>query len=204
MSTLAISLLLVVGCSTQTATNMNAVTNTNTVNTNVTVSTNEDTNTVVSNQNTNVEQGSEINTSDWQTYTNEEYGFSFKYPKDWTLKESATSVALNSPDLVGSTYANSLTIKVTENDFDSQKKQIENSDLIDGNLSLSRFNDDVEELNINDLDAKVGTHSTAIGLNEKYYFISLSNDKALYFEFLKPTEKLNILIEDMIHTLEIL
>lgn len=30
----------------------------------------------------------EIDTSDWETYTNEEYGFSFKYPSEWEVKEN--------------------------------------------------------------------------------------------------------------------
>lgn len=30
-------------------------------------------------------------TADWKTYTNSTYGFSFKYPKDWTVKESSDS-----------------------------------------------------------------------------------------------------------------
>lgn len=37
-------------------------------------------NTNTANENINSE---DINTSDWQTYTNEEYGFSFRYPKEW-------------------------------------------------------------------------------------------------------------------------
>ena len=37
-----------------------------------------------------------IDTSDWKTYTNEEYGFSFKYPKDLTIEtpESTSSKQL--------------------------------------------------------------------------------------------------------------
>lgn len=30
---------------------------------------------------------SEIDTSDWLTYTNEEYGFSFRYPGEWLIKQ---------------------------------------------------------------------------------------------------------------------
>ncbi len=56
------------------------------------------------NQNTNSETGisnneeatsvadenTEIDTSDWQTYSNDEYGFSFKYPQDWYLNQNNT------------------------------------------------------------------------------------------------------------------
>jgi len=34
-------------------------------------------------QPTNTNQAGEIDTSDWQTYQNEEYEFEFKYPVDW-------------------------------------------------------------------------------------------------------------------------
>jgi hypothetical protein len=78
LSTITASLVFITGCTTvQTATNTNEVsnTNTNTVNTNATVA----------NENTNTEQGSEVDTSDWLTYTNEEYGFSFEYKNSWSV-----------------------------------------------------------------------------------------------------------------------
>ena len=93
ISTLASSLLVLAGCTTQTTTNTNVVSNTNTTvnantsndNTNVVVAnSNENTNEVV-NENTNSGQGGEVDTSDWLTYTNDEYGFSFKYPKEWDI-----------------------------------------------------------------------------------------------------------------------
>ena len=101
ISTLAASLLVLAGCTTQTATNANTA-NQNT-NTEVVVNTNE----AVSNENTNTEQGSEVDlsaeasaevdTSDWLTYTNEEYGFSFKYPPQWSLEVlSSTEIYLTS------------------------------------------------------------------------------------------------------------
>ena len=43
-------------------------------------------------------------TADWKTYTNSTYGFSFKYPKDWQLKENSGSntdqaiVSVTSPE----------------------------------------------------------------------------------------------------------
>lgn len=39
-----------------------------------------------------------INTSNWKTYTNTEYGFSFKYPNDWLLENSTEFIEIKSPD----------------------------------------------------------------------------------------------------------
>lgn len=109
ISTLATSLLVLAGCTTQTTTDTNVTDTNTTVNTNAianTNTTNDDTNDVVANENTNVEQGTEVDTSDWLTYTNDEYGFSFKYPEEWdyeigaeTLPEGdAITILFLSPD----------------------------------------------------------------------------------------------------------
>jgi len=58
-------------------------------NTNTVVLTNQNTNTV-SNLNTN------IDTSDWQVYTNEKYGFSFRYPESLSVLTSDESLLFNS------------------------------------------------------------------------------------------------------------
>jgi hypothetical protein len=75
-STLTASLMLLVGCTTSSTSNMNVQADTNTAVTNTTVT-----------ANTNSDQGSEVDTSDWLTYTSEEYGFSFKYPKEWQISK---------------------------------------------------------------------------------------------------------------------
>ena len=108
ISTLATSLLVLAGCTTQSTTNTNVVNNTNTtVNTNtsndntnaVVTNSNENANEVV-NENTNADQGSEVDTSDWLTYTSEEYGFSFKYPSDWSIQsdEGELYVSVSAPN----------------------------------------------------------------------------------------------------------
>ncbi len=37
------------------------------------------------------EQATAVDNSSWKTYTNASYGFSFKYPSDWTVAENAVS-----------------------------------------------------------------------------------------------------------------
>jgi hypothetical protein len=52
----------------------------------------------------NTEQ--EINTANWQTYQNEEYGFEIKYPKDWKLEKNSginfkpSIVSITSPETI--------------------------------------------------------------------------------------------------------
>lgn len=82
LPTLLILTLVLSGCALFTKNNAN----TNTIiaqneNTNQAANTNTLNVNAVSDENTNINTG--IDTSDWKTYTNEEYGFSFKYPSDW-------------------------------------------------------------------------------------------------------------------------
>ncbi|OGY78375.1 MAG: hypothetical protein A3B74_01290 [Candidatus Kerfeldbacteria bacterium RIFCSPHIGHO2_02_FULL_42_14] len=79
ITTLAASFVLLAGCSTQTATNTNA----NVVNANTTVEVADTTN-----ENTNKkDETGEVNTSDWQFYSNNIYDLSFQYPQNWSIKQ---------------------------------------------------------------------------------------------------------------------
>lgn len=51
-------------------------------------------------------------TADWQTYTNTEYGFSFKYPKDWAVKSSKDEAEVRGTTAAHTTYKATIT---TEN-----------------------------------------------------------------------------------------
>lgn len=60
-------------------------------NSNSNVNTNTPTNTT-GNTNTqaNTNTATDIDTSDWKTYENAKYGYSFKYPSDWTIVDNET------------------------------------------------------------------------------------------------------------------
>lgn len=89
LSTLTIT--LGVGCiqTEPVTTNNNSSSAANTHITNINL-----TNTAVAQNNTNnninQESDNTVDISDWQTYTNEEYGFSFKYPRDWKVNIEET------------------------------------------------------------------------------------------------------------------
>lgn len=85
--------------------------NVNAVNENTNENDNQPTtNTNVSNTN------SEIDTSGWLTYTNDEYGFSLRYPKEWEVKQrDIKTIGLVSPEL-----------KI---ELENQSNSISNSDL---------------------------------------------------------------------------
>lgn len=85
-------MLLAVGC-----------TSTQQTNTETTPSNTENNNTTVNEEVNNDEQleneASEIDTSDWETYTNEEYGFSFQYPNNWKINsDDIQTITLFSPE----------------------------------------------------------------------------------------------------------
>jgi len=85
-----LTLTLGAGCNSSPTINNTDVANSNSMNTVVTQN---------DNGNNNVNQGVDINVDtsdlsvgaaaqeDWKKYTNEEYGFSFEYPKEWILEE---------------------------------------------------------------------------------------------------------------------
>lgn len=70
-----------------TTNNANQAVNTNNaVNTNSAANTNGNVNSAT-NANTNSATNTNVDTSGWKTYTNSEYGYTMKYPSDWTYED---------------------------------------------------------------------------------------------------------------------
>ncbi|MBU0612675.1 hypothetical protein KKB10_01540 [Patescibacteria group bacterium] len=76
-------------------------TNDNTNNTNKVMS--ENTNVTV-NTNTTTNTNSAVDTSDWETYTNEEYGISIQYPFEWEVSKYEDSVYFSPPEIQDSVF----------------------------------------------------------------------------------------------------
>ena len=211
LSTLAAGLMLLAGCTTNSTTNANVVENTNT-NTAVTTNANEandNTNVAVvdSNENTNTEQGSEVDTSGWLTYTNEEYGFSFRYPSDWgEIKETSNFDGYNGLALLFSNRENATseypitpTISITKGVYadDHDNDNLPNFDYsvidftkTDNELSqiLKRsgaISDTVTKTKINNLNAveikELLEGFTGKKISRTFFVIPHFNDYGMYF-----------------------
>ncbi|OGY46674.1 MAG: hypothetical protein A2663_04425 [Candidatus Buchananbacteria bacterium RIFCSPHIGHO2_01_FULL_46_12] len=137
------------------------------------------------NQNANVNQnqnanlntnatttGGEIDTSDWQTYRNEEYGFGVKYPNNWILNEleKGVSIKYSKEWKFGMKEGFApFSIIVMEENLQNFIKSYE-SDFLDG-APLTRIISQ-ESYNLNE---KLGTKlvgNNAVGINSYYIFIT--------------------------------
>lgn len=111
------SVLVLAGCTLQPTTESASGGNTNTANNNANVEVVTNTNAIVGNENTNTTgvsdevdtsdfalgevEGTEVDTSDWLTYTNEDYGFSFKYPENYSIEVVSAGYELRINNTLG-------------------------------------------------------------------------------------------------------
>lgn len=106
----------------------------NTNNANTVVTTNQNVNTAntntTANENTNVNAiTSDVDTSDWLTYTNEKYGYSVKYPNSWRLAqeymEAMTSIQTPNKDEVEDYVVLTAISEVEEEEFIQYAREYE-------------------------------------------------------------------------------
>lgn len=134
------------------------------------------------NRNTNVEENTntvgtalevsknttdtEIDTSDWLTYTNEEYGFSFMYPEEWGNVEEEKGAVRGSGSKSYITFSNDI------------NKGIDNTE------SLPQINitsSDYSEIHEGDVPAPINMNDIDLTLNEidlEKYFLNASVNNA--------------------------
>ena len=184
ISTIIASVVLLAGCSIQTATSSDTAIEVST-NTNETV-VNDNTNTT-SSSGGNAEQVSEVDlssgalaqedTSDWLTYTNEEYGFSFRYPEDWIINDyTEQSLLINESNQVlrlqfnsGQTEYHFLLLK---NGTDTVVGQIKNDD------PTASFVETEEEISFNKIYKHIAILA-AIGTLDDYYIENYGTEYSL-------------------------
>ncbi|MFA6271981.1 MAG: hypothetical protein WC693_02615 [Patescibacteria group bacterium] len=131
-------------------------------NTNTVLNTNANTNTAV-NSNTN----SAVDTSDWLTYTNEEYGFEFKYPRDFSVTDNASYFSVLP---INNNEALPRAVDISQGSITDHINSIIDSDSLNEVLSN-------ESLEINGEDVNQLILKTAIGLD--YVYTTFQKDNYL-------------------------
>ena len=120
------------------------------------------------------EAGNEIDTSDWLTYRNKEYGFEVRYPADWEYN-NRDGITFNSTDCVKNdfneceTYINFSTYKEKgknyEDVFEWRKHDFKNNNINNPEESIVKIN------NINYKIIKFSSKNIDNALVDSYYFI---------------------------------
>lgn len=102
--------------------------------------------------------------SDWQTYTNDQYGFNVKYPKDWKIK---FNTPVNDHEIIDVSF-----------DIRSRPERL----VFMSNFSIDYVEDDIDNHMIINKEISVGGHKSYIGDTE----IGIDNTFRTGYIDLKP------------------
>lgn len=132
-------------------------------------------------------------------YEDKTSGFRFQYPIQWEMdgdSEKSGNFILLNPELVnGVSYSDYMSFQVSSDSFEEIKKKIEDRDRMENGASLNAFIE-VKNIQMEGISVITGTHSTAIGLDEIFYYFPLKTKKGgLYVEFRDRTPRVEALLK---------
>jgi hypothetical protein len=125
----------------------------------------------------------EIDTSDWETFRDEELGIEFKYPENIKINNDESHDMLYiSAGLPWPQRGTSLTVSRTDQTIDQFIVAYNNSDVLDDGIALAKIFEQ-KNYNLNDLKGTLLKGSTAIGIDKGVIFI-IANQQNYIIEFM--------------------
>lgn len=149
-------------------------------------------------------------TAGWKTYTNNDYGYSFKYPADWSAQQSSSQTSTNCKTICASASfsgSNSFWTQVT--DLDEFASSIQNGTFTDksllGYVRYSQSKDGLTETTVND-NAVVKMKTTNLDDSNGYStgFFLLKNSKiyAVYANYSKTDTSSGDILNSILSTFQ--
>ncbi|MFA5135176.1 MAG: hypothetical protein WC505_05350 [Patescibacteria group bacterium] len=140
-----------------------------------------------------------IDTSDWLTYENEEYGYSFSYPGDWSLDEvEDTETRISCP--IGACSWSLMVIKTDQSveDFIASYGSNESEDMRQFNQILSQ-----EDIIINGRTGVRLEGSTTLGIHDAYiFFPTMDGSIRLQYHLVNSIDDIGPVIVNTFNILE--